>query len=352
MERMQYTYNGRSVDKAMSEQSLRKRAALISVAVGLLMLTMKTGGYLVTNSAAILSDALESVVHVIATCIAFYSVVLAARPADKSLPYGYGKIEYFSAGLEGALIIVAAIAICHEAVVDIIAGHQLHAINTGVWLMATAGGINLFLGLYLVRVGKATNSLILIADGKHVLTDSYTSLGVLFGLLLVKLTGMTFLDPLVAIAVAGNILFTGYRLIRQSVRGLMNVTDEETVKQVEKALKRGQTKDIVDIHDIRTWSAGAQKFVDFHMTLPFYYSLGEIERIQERMRREVIREFKGGAEVMVHLDPCNYSMCGRCANTDCQLAPQDGENMQGSERNYVFSDIEFLRALHREEVIN
>ena len=216
---------------ALSQQQLRRKAAWISFAVGVMMFAIKTGAYLMTNSTAILSDAMESVVHVIATGIALYTVILAGRPADKRYPYGYGKAEYFSAGVEGVLILVAAAAICYEATRDILVGNTLRQLDIGVLVLAGAGGINLVLGLYLMRVGRQTNSLALLADGKHVLTDSYTSIGVLVGIILVQLTGVTLLDPLFAILVALNIVVTGYKLVGESVRGLMNASDAETLER-------------------------------------------------------------------------------------------------------------------------
>jgi cation diffusion facilitator family transporter len=303
--------------QAVADQAIRKRAATISVVIGVLMFAGKTGGYFITGSAAILSDALESVVHVIATAMALYSIILAARPADPRHPYGYGKIEYFSAGVEGILIVAAAIAICYEAARDLIVGPELHAIDVGVWIVAAAGAINLALGFYLIRTGKRTRSLALVADGKHVLTDSYTSIGVLVGLLLVEATDIVILDPLFAVAVAINIVVTGFGLVTESVRGLMNVTDEETLERTVTALNRIRRGEMLDIHRLRAWRAGEWRFIDFHLTLPNHYTLERAHELQHEVHDAICDEFHGQAEVMIHLDPSIDGACANCGQLDC-----------------------------------
>lgn len=300
-------------------QRVRRRAALLSFLIGMMMLVMKMGGYFITNSAAILSDAMESVVHVIATGIAFYIVVLAARPADSRHPYGYGKAEYFSAGVEGTLIVIAAIAICYEAALDLVRGSQLRSLDIGAIVVAAAGAINLALGAYLVRTGKRTRSLVLVADGKHVLTDSYTSIGVLVGLLLVKITGVTILDPLFAIAVALNIIVTGYKLMAESVRGLMNTADADTLERTVKVMNSIRTNEMIDMHRLRAWRAGERRFVDFHLALPYYLELERVHAIQDEVNRAIRDEFHDQAEVMLHLDPCNPDCCGFCPEIECSV---------------------------------
>lgn len=299
---------------------------MISFGVGVAMFVMKTTGYMITNSAAILSDAMESVVHVVATGIALYSIILIGRPADREHPYGYGKAEYFSAGVEGALIVIAAIAICYEATRDLINGSHLKALDVGAWVVGTAGAINLLLGYYLVRTGKKTNSLALVADGKHVLTDSYTSIGVLVGVILVAITKLTILDPLFAIGVALNIIFTGYHLVGESIRGLMNVAEPELLERIVTVINRNRTPDMIDIHRLRAWSSGQRRFIDFHLTLPYFYSLRRAHEVGEVLHDAIRGEFSGEAEVMIHLDACNDDCCVYCSKEPCDhrgSAPRD-----------------------------
>lgn len=307
-----------------TSQSIRTRAMILSFGIGLLMFVMKTAAYLITDSAAILSDAMESVVHVIATGFALYSVILSGRPADARHPYGYGKIEYFSAGVEGTMIVIAAVAICFEAVRDIIAGPEVRSIETGTWIIALAGGVNLLLGLHLVRTGKKTGSLTVVADGQHVLTDSYTSIGVFVGLLIVWVTDITLIDPIVAILVAINILVTGYHLVSESVRGLMNVVDPETLRRTVEAINRVRTAEMIDLHRLRAWSAGESRFIDFHLTLPHDLQLHEAHDIQELVHDAISEEFGGHAEVMVHLDACRERWCTHCGRSDCTTRSHPG----------------------------
>ena len=281
------------------------------------MLIMKTSAYFLTHSAAIFSDALESVVHVVATTMAMYSVLLSARPADRTHPYGHGKIEFFSAGFEGAMIIIAAIAITYQAVSAIILGPQLQKLDVGILFTVAASFINLFLGTFLVRTGKNTNSLTLVADGKHVLTDSWTSFGVVAGLGLVLLTGWVILDPLVAIAVALNIIFSGYQLLRLSVGGLMDEADPATLEKILSIILRDRTPEWIDVHHLRVWRSGEIFHVDFHLTIPFYWNIDEAHAFQKEILNMIARELGPGSQVLIHLDPCVPPVC--C--TMCQVSP-------------------------------
>src|SRR5262245_6545563 len=208
------------------EFSLRQRAILASLIVGAVLLVVKFLAAILTGSAAILSDALESIINVVASGFAFYSIVLSARPPDRSHPYGHGKIEPFSAGFEGALIMLAAIAILWKAVPTFFTPAPLIELDLGIVLVVGTALINTGLATFLLRVGTRTHSLALTADGKHLFTDVYTSVGVVVGLVLVRLTGWTALDALTACAVAVNILMSGAALLRQSVSHLMDEADE------------------------------------------------------------------------------------------------------------------------------
>jgi cation diffusion facilitator family transporter len=288
---------------------LRKRAALISLGIGGGMLIMKMSAYFLTHSSAILSDALESVVHVAATGMALFSVLLSARPADKSHPYGHGKIEFFSAGFEGAMIVLAAIAIIYQASSGLIVGPELRKLDVGILFTVAASVINLVLGTFLIRTGKRTNSLTLVADGKHVLTDSYTSFGVVVGLGLVLVTGWELLDPLIAIAVALNILFSGYRLLRISVGGLMDEAHPETLQKILSVILRDRTPEWIDVHHLREWQSGEIYHVDFHLTVPFYWRVDEAHAFQKRVVEEIAQELGLGSQVLIHLDPCIPELC-------------------------------------------
>jgi cation diffusion facilitator family transporter len=223
-----------SRSQAETEKLHDARLAMrLSLIAGVIMLAAKVTAYLMTHSAAIFSDAAESVVHVVAVAFAAFSLRLSAKPAVPRFLYGYERITFFSAGFEGAMIVVAAVAIVVQAIQRWLAGLQLENLGAGTLLVFLAGLLNTFLGYYLLRTGRRTNSLILEADGKHVLTDSWTSFGVVAGLGLVLLTGWKPFDPLVAMAVAINIFWSGGRLVWQSAVGLLDYSDPETGRRFE-----------------------------------------------------------------------------------------------------------------------
>lgn len=308
-----------------NQYKLKKFAATLSLTVGIGMFIFKFSAYLITGSAAIFSDAAESVVHVLATSMALYSIILSSRPPDKNHLYGHGNVEYFSAGIEGALIVIAALVIIHEAVSDIIRGPELQKLGIGIIIISAAGIINLFLGFYLVKTGKKTNSLTLIADGKHVLTDSYTSIGVIIGITLVLLTDIVYLDPILAIAVALNILVTGYKLIRESIGGLMNETNPELLKQITEKLISIRKSFYIDIHELRFWKSGDDLFIDFHLTLPYYFNIKE-SHLEEEYITDEIKTRLTNAQLKIHLDYCVPELCRYCEFKECQVRQFDNIN--------------------------
>lgn len=286
-----------------ADHALRLRAALISLLIGVGMLGGKWAAYLMTGSHAILSDALESVVHVAAIAFALLSVVLSARPPDPKYPYGYGKIGYFSAGFEGGLIALAAMAIFYEAAQGLILHEPLRRLGAGFAIILAASVVNLVLGIWLIRVGRRSDSLILEADGKHVLADSYTSFGVVLGLGLVWLTGVRWLDPVVAILVGLNILRTGYELVRESVLGLMDRADPELLRRIVGELQGIRREGWVDVHHLRAWRSGDRTFVDFHLVVPADWTVVRLHEAHD-LTREILRSALGGAtEVIIHFDP-------------------------------------------------
>ncbi len=296
--------------------AIRKKAAIISLVVGFGMFFIKIGAYLITGSAAIFSDAIESIVHVMATSMALYSIILSSRPADDSHPYGHGNVEYFSAGIEGFLIAIAAIVIIYESVVAIISGPELKQLGIGAVIITIASVVNLILGNYLIKTGKKTNSLTLVADGKHVLTDSITSFGVIAAVLLVIFTGIELLDPIIAILVALNILFTGYKLIRESIGGLMNEVKPETLNKLSDKLISIKQDYWIDIHELRFWQSGDKLFIDFHLILPYYFNIKQTHEEENVIEAELQKDFSQ-ADLKIHLDYCIPQLCKFCDYKGC-----------------------------------
>ncbi|MDX2150457.1 MAG: cation diffusion facilitator family transporter [Bryobacteraceae bacterium] len=284
---------------AMAEARFAMR---LSLATGLLMLAGKVGAYWLTGSAAILSDAAESIIHMIAVAFATFSLWLSTRPADRSFLYGYERITFFSAGFEGAMIILAAGTIVAAVVQKWRSGLQLERLNEGALLVLGAAVMNLALGLYLLRTGKRARSLILEANGKHVLTDSWTSFGVIGGLVLVMLTGWTVLDPLVAIGVALNILWSGGALLWRSARGLMDYAEPSVGHELRQKLDALCGELGVQYHGVRYRNTGQRLLIEVHLLFPATASVGDAHRAATEIEERLSRQLTAPAEVVTHLE--------------------------------------------------
>jgi len=286
------------------DQELRaaKVAMRLSLAVGVLMLLGKTAAYLVTGSAAILSDFAESVVHVIAVAFAAFSLRLSTKPAGPTFLYGYERITFFSAGFEGAMIAMAAIWILIAAIQKWLAGLKLEHLGSGSLLLLGAGLLNAWLGWYLLHVGKRSHSLILEADGKHVLTDSLTSFGVVAGLGLVMLTGWKPFDPLIAIAVALNILWSGGRLAWRSAVGLLDYSDPAAGKRIREKLDALCSELGLHYHGVRYRATGYRQIIEVHLLFPHATAVGDAHRLATALEERLPVELAMPAEVITHLE--------------------------------------------------
>ena len=274
----------------------------LSLGVGLLMFVMKMGAYLLTGSAAILSDAAESVVHVAAVLFAAYSLRLSYKPADASHLYGHAKISFFSAGFEGAMIILAALYIIYESLHKWRAGLQLENLGAGTALTAAAAAINGGLGGYLVWVGRRKSSFILTANGKHVLTDCWTSLAVLVGLGLVLTTGWLPFDPLCGIVMACNILWSGAGLIRSAFVGLMDQADPEAQARLTELLERETRQHGLSYHQLRHRNLGDAHWVEVHLLFPEGVSLVDAHRTATSIEQVIEHALEPRAHVTTHLE--------------------------------------------------
>lgn len=286
-----------------SDQRDMMRAMSLSVSAGLIMLVIKFTGFAWTGSTAILSDAAESVVHIMAVLFAAYSLWVSLKPADAQHPYGHAKISFFSAGAEGALIMIAAVYIIYTAIHDWIMGLSLRNLDLGVALTAFAALINAALGWYLVRIGRQKKSLILEANGRHVLTDSWTSAGVVVGLLLAWMTGWLFLDPVCAILVALNIIYSGFRLLQRSVGGLMDEADPAIQTQLTGVLERECRAHGVSHHLLRQRFNGFGYDVDVHLVFPDDMPIRQAHRIATDIEDAIRADLQDRAYVTTHLEP-------------------------------------------------
>lgn len=284
----------------------QRHAMLLSLFVGFGMLAGKWYAYYLTGSAAILSDAAESVVHVIAVGFAAFSLWLSQQPADESHLYGHEKINFFSAGVEGTLIVLAALTIIYEAVQKWIEGLELQNLGIGIAFVAGAGVLNAGLGAYLVWRGKKLNSLILVANGKHVLTDSWTSGGVVVGLFLALWTDWLPFDPILAIVVALNILWSGGKLIRQSVGGLMDEGSPEIGKQIQEVLEAETKARNLQYHELRFRSSGSSLWIEFHLLFPPESLLEEAHWKATEIEAALQKAFSMPTKIVSHLEPLEH----------------------------------------------
>lgn len=297
--------------------SQQRRGMLIVLSAGILIMVLKFVAYFYTHSNAILTDALESIINVVAGFFALYSIQLAAKPKDPEHPYGHGKIEFISAGFEGGLILITAIVIIIKSIDNLIHPIDIHALDIGIWISVVTGALNFVLGTYIIHIGKNSKSITLTADGKHLLTDTYTSLGIVAGLVIITLTELIWLDAVIAILFGLIILRTGYQLVRKSLSGLMDEADTTTLNEVVTLLNTYRQPQWIDIHNLRVLRYGSFLHIDCHITLPWYNDLksshDEIKQIEEI----ISKEFQNRVEIFIHADPCIPDSCSICNLDAC-----------------------------------
>lgn len=309
----------------MVEHHLRY-PVLLSIGAAVATIGLKSTAYYITGSVGLLSDAAESGINLLAALTAFFSLLYAAKPVDPSHTYGHEKIEFFSSGLEGTLIIVAAVGIAWYAVRRLLVPEPLRALDVGALIALSASAINLGVAQLLLRVGRKHGSIVLEADGRHLMTDVWTSVAVVVGIGLVWLTGIELLDPLIALLVAVNIIWTGFDLVRRSFNGLMDhalpIEEQTKVRSaIESLLEPG-----MHYHALRTRQAGSRRFADFHLLVPGRYTVRRSHELINRIEKAV-GEALPGTEVTVHVEPIEE----RTAWEDSALLPLEGSQRSTTE---------------------
>ena len=279
-----------------------QRLLWLSVGAAVVTIGLKTGAWLVTDSVGLLSDAAESLVNLVAAIVAVATLHFATQPPDPQHRYGHEKAEYFSAGLEGGMILLAALSIGWLALERLLHPAPLRDVGVGVAVAAVASGVNFAVGLKLVRVGREFRSIVLEADGRHLLTDVWTSAGVIAGVVLVAATSIERLDPVIALAVAANIVVTGYGLVRRSIDGLM---DRSLPPQAQAAIGdvlERYASDEVAFHALRTRQSGRRSFMSLHVLVPGSWSVQAGHSLLERLEHD-LRAAVPGSTVFTHLEP-------------------------------------------------
>jgi cation diffusion facilitator family transporter len=299
------------------KENLQIQKLVVTVAVVLFII--KIVAYFLTQSVAILTDALESTVNVIAGFIGLFSLYVAAKPQDEDHPYGHGKAEFVSAAVEGTLILVAGLIIVYESIDNFIHPHTIQKLDYGIILVAVTAIINFFVGYISIRKGKRNNSLALSASGRHLQTDTYSTLGIIVGLLLILMTGYKWLDGVIAIIFAFIIMFTGYRIIRSSLAGIMDEIDKDLLSKLVVTLNNNRRENWIDLHNLRVIKYGGQLHIDCHMTVPWYLNVNEAHKEIDALIALIKKEFGDSIEFFVHTDGCLYTQCSLCNKQDCQV---------------------------------
>ncbi|MTI32245.1 cation diffusion facilitator family transporter [Xanthovirga aplysinae] len=308
----------------MKEKKRRLQLVMLSLVVSVLLMSIKFAAYYLTGSKAILTDALESIINVVAAGFAYYSIYLSSKPKDENHPYGHGKIEFFSAGFEGALIGFAGLFMIVESVQAFFNPNDLQGLPLGALILSSTIFVNVGLGYLLKKEGEKQNSLTLKADGQHLLVDALSSTVIVIGAFLIYFTNYFVLDSVFSILFALYILFNGYRLVRQSVAGLMDEVDPKTFNKVVKALNNHRRKNWIDVHNLRIQKYGADLHVDCHLTLPFYFNL-ETVHDEIQLLEECLESISShNVEVFTHADPCiPGKCCAYCRVTDCVFREEE-----------------------------
>jgi cation diffusion facilitator family transporter len=278
----------------------------------------KFGAYFLTASNFVLTDAAESIVNVLASSFAFFSIYLASQPRDENHPYGHGKVEYFSVFIEGALIGIAAITIIIKSVYSIFFPTHIHDLLIGAVIIGATGIVNGALGYYMIHKGKKLPSMTVEADGRHLVADMVTSIALVVGLLLIHFTKIMWLDSGLSILVASYILYSSYKLVRRSVSGLMDEADFDMVTKVISVLNQKRHESWIDIHNFRAQKYGNDLHIDCHLTLPNYFDLNqvhtEVTAVDKLINREVTK-----TELFIHTDPCVPQCCYYCNMPNCPI---------------------------------
>ncbi len=280
----------------------KDRILYLSIAAALVTMAMKFAAYWITGSVGLLSDALESIVNLAAALVAFIALMIAVRPADETHPYGHEKIEYFSSGVEGTLILVAAAGIIYSAVQRLLHPMQLAELDIGLLLGLAASVTNFLVARLLLRAAREHDSITIEADAKHLLTDVWTTLGVLAALVIIKFTGWMIIDPLIAFAVGGNIIFSGVSLLRRSFRGLMDFRlPADEIAAIEEVLRRYVGEKYV-YHNLRTRKSGSHRFIEFHLLVPGEMNIRAAHELCEQIENEIHRRLNN-TTVTIHTEP-------------------------------------------------
>ncbi len=303
----------------MKEANYNLKVQKWITALSVVLFIAKIVAYYLTNSLAILTDALESIVNVVAGGIGLYSLYIAAKPSDKDHPYGHGKAEFVSAAVEGTLIVAGGILIIYETIINSIHPTPVTKLDLGLMMVAVTAAINYVAGSVCHRIGKKNRSLALQATGQHLQTDTYSTLAIIAGLVIMLLTKFFWLDKIIALVMSLVIIYNGYRIVRQSLAGIMDQQDMELLKEMVTNLNKNRRVNWIDLHNFRIIKYGSQLHIDCHLTVPWYLNMHEAHDEIDRLKSFIQKEFGTSIEFFVHTDGCLPFSCRLCDKFTCPV---------------------------------
>lgn len=294
---------------------VQKRIVIISI----VLFVAKISVFFITNSVGILTDALESIVNIVTAIISLYSIRVALKPYDDDHPFGHGKVEMLSASLEGILIILAGIFIIYESVSRFIEPAPIQQIDIGIWVVAIAGAINFIMGYYSIRVGKKHNSIALVSGGKHLQSDTYSTIGLVVGLFILYITNIAWIDSVIALLFGVIIIATGYSILKQTIANLMDTADFMLIHKLVDIVWKHRKSSWVDIHNVKIVKYGNTHHIDCDLRLPKYFNIEEAHTESDILKQIIAQHYDMRFDITIHVDACNESFCHECSHVDCPI---------------------------------
>ncbi|MEQ1734409.1 MAG: cation diffusion facilitator family transporter [Bacteroidia bacterium] len=298
------------------------RIQQIIVVSAVFLFVIKIAAYYYTNSVAVLTDALESIVNVVASIIGLYSIILSSKPRDEDHPYGHRKVEFISSAIEGVLIALAGFIIIYEAIINFLHPHALGNLDIGIVLVALSAVINYVLGWWCKINGKKNNSPVLMSTGAHLQSDTYSTIGLIVGIIIIKFTNYAWIDSGVAILFSFIIIFSGYKIIRKSLSGIMDEADAEVVDKIIAIVNNNRRANWIDIHNLRVIDYAGFYHVDCHLTIPYYLNIKQGHAIMDELTDVLKNEFENNIEFFIHIDGCIATQCSLCNVSNCSYRSQ------------------------------
>lgn len=299
--------------KAIENYNIQKKLTAVTV----LLFLIKFLAWYLTDSVAILTDALEYTINLISGFVGLYSLFLSAQPRDNNHPYGHGKVEFLSAGIEGILMIVSSFLIMYEAIINLKHPHDISQLDYGIYLVAITAAINYGVGYFAIKNGKKNNSLALVATGNHMQSDTYATIGVIVGLIFLSFTKYTWIDSAVAMVFAMLIIISGYKILRSSIAGIMDEADDDLLDKVVASFQKSRRENWVDLHNLRIIKYGGTLHLDCHLTVPWFFNVHEAHKEIDELDKVVKDNFGESVELFVHTDGCLDFSCKVCTKHDC-----------------------------------